>query len=137
MIYKENALEYEDYFKLRQSVQWRNMPKEQTVKALENTLYDIIAMDNDKVIGMGRLLGDGLYYVIVDVVIDPAYQNKGIGSDIIRKILTYAHSQIPCGGRISIQLIAEKGKEGFYEQFDFKQIPHDYCGSGMRRIIER
>lgn len=39
------------------------------------------------------------------------------------------------GGRVSIQLIAEKGKEGFYEKMGFKKIPHENCGSGMRKVI--
>jgi len=137
MVYKENSLQYEDYVNLRQSVQWKNMPKEQTIRALENSLYDVIAIDNEKVIAMGRLIGDGLYYIAVDIIVAPEYQNKGIGSEIISRLLTYAYSQTPLGGRISIQLIAEKGKEAFYEKFGFKRIPHEYCGSGMRKVINK
>lgn len=37
--------------------------------------------------------------------------------------------------RESVQLIAEKGKEPFYECLGFKTIPHEFCGSGMRRVI--
>lgn len=48
MEYKENILVYEDYCNLRESV------------------------------GMGRLIGDGMYYMIVDVVVQPDYQKQGI-----------------------------------------------------------
>lgn len=137
MFYKENSLKYEDYFNLRQGVGWNNFSREQTVRALENSLYDIIAVNNERVIGMGRLIGDGLYYIIVDIVVAPEYQGKGIGSELIKRLLDYADSQTPFGSRASVQLIAEKGKEGFYEKLGFKKIPHEYCGSGMRKIIHK
>ena len=118
MSYIENSLQYEDYFNLRQRVGWNNWSKEQTIRALKNSLYDIIAVDNG-VIGMGRLLGDGLYYIIVDIVVAPEYQGKGIGSELIKRFLDYADSQTPSGSRASIQLIAENVNEGFYEIFCF------------------
>lgn len=40
-------------------------------------------------------------------------------------------------GRSSIQLIAEKGMEEFYIKKGFKLIPHEHCGSGMRKIIRK
>lgn len=64
MFYKENSLQYEDYFNLRQSVGWNNLSKEQTIRALKNSLYDIIAFDNGHVIGMGRMLGDLMNTVV-------------------------------------------------------------------------
>lgn len=137
MFYKENSLQYEDYFNLRQSVGWNNLSKEQTICALKNSLFDIIAIDNECVVGMGRLLGDGLYYIIVDVIVIPEYQGKGIGSELIKRILDYANNQTPVGSRASVQLISEKGKEFFYEKMGFKKIPHEHCGSGMRRIIHK
>ena len=103
MEYKENALYYEDYCKLRESVGWLLFPKEQTQKALNNSLYTVIAVDNNQTIGMGRLVD----------------------------------KTTPVGGRSSIQLIAEKGKETFYEKMGFKMIPHEFCGSGMRRVIHK
>ncbi|MDE6220441.1 MAG: GNAT family N-acetyltransferase, partial [Lachnospiraceae bacterium] len=86
-------------------------------------------------VGMGRLIGDGLYYVIVDVVVHPAFQGMGIGGKIVDMMIAYVDRETPCEGRSSVQLIAEKGKETFYEKRGFKRIPHDFCGSGMRKVI--
>ncbi len=135
MIYKENALQYEDYYALRESAGWNNFSKEQTISALKSANYSIIATENEEVVGMGRLIGDGLYFTIVDVVVKPEYQGRGIGSEIIRRILEYIDNQTPVTGRASIQLIAEKGKEPFYEKMGFKKIPHENCGTGMRKVI--
>ncbi len=135
--YKENVLCYENYLKLRESVDWINFSEEQVKKALNNNLYTVIAVDNNRTVGMGRLIGDGIYYIIADVVVHPTYQNNGIGSNITNMLIEYVNKQTPIGGRSSISLIAEKGKETFYEKLGFKLIPHDYCGSGMRKVIRK
>lgn len=137
MKYKEGVLCYEDYYKLRESADWPLFPKEQMQKALNNSLYTIIAVKDDQTVGMGRLIGDGMYYMAADIVVYPACQNKGIGTRIINMLIEYVKNETPIGGRSSIQLIAEKGKESFYEKLGFKLIPHDYCGSGMRKIIHK
>ncbi len=137
MIYRENALSYDDYYRLRESVAWLNFSREQTEKALNNSLYTVVAEDDGKVVGMGRMTGDGLYYLIVDIVVQPDHQKKGIGSAIIDMMIDYVDRETPIGGRSSVQLTAEKGKETFYEKKGFKLIPHEHCGSGMRKIIRK
>ena len=135
MEFKENSLLYEDYQRLRESVEWLNFSEEQTSEALKNSCYSVTAVEENQVIGMGRLVGDGLYYTIVDIVVKPSCQHRGIGNKIIDKIVEYVDTNTPQGGRSSIQLIAEKGKEAFYAGKGFKLIPHEFCGSGMRKII--
>lgn len=135
MDYKENTLSYEDYCRLRQSVGWTNFSKTQTEKSLEKSLYKVVANSDGQAVGMGRLIGDGMYYMIVDIVVLPTYQKMGIGSTILNMIVDYVNRETPVGGRSSIQLIAEKGKEKFYEKRGFKVIPHEFCGSGMRKVI--
>ncbi len=136
-LFKENVLGYEDYCRLRESVGWQLFSEEQTQKALSNSLYTVIAVDDDQAVGMGRLIGDGMYYMIADIVVQPDYQRRGIGSKIVNRIIEYVDQATPSGGRSSIQLIAEKEKELFYEKMGFKVIPHECCGSGMRMVIRK
>lgn len=131
----ENDLSYEVYYKLRESVGWSNFSKEQATVALNNSRYNVVAYDNGQAIAMGRLVGDGLYYTIVDVIVTPHYQGNKIGTCIMEKILNYVNTTTPSGGRVSIQLISEKGKENFYEKLGFKRIPHESCGFGMRKVL--
>lgn len=137
MEYRENMLCYEDYRELRTSVGWMNFSEKQTRESLKRNLYTVTAVDKDCTIAMGRLIGDGLYYMVVDIVVQPEYQKKGIGTHIVNMLVRYAESRVPVGGRASIFLAAEKGKEGFYEKMGFKLIPHDFCGSGMRKGIQK
>ena len=137
MEYHENCLNYEDYVALRESVGWLNFSKEQAISALNNSVYYITVIENAEIIAMGRLIGDGLYYIIADVVVCPEFQGKGIGSKIIELLLEYVDNNLPKGGRASVQLISEKGKEEFYIKKGFKMIPHEFCGSGMRKVIRK
>lgn len=137
MEYKENVLSYENYCGLRESVGWSNFSETQAQAALANSLYTVIAVENNKTVAMGRLIGDGQYYIIVDVIVHPDFQKQKIGTSILNMLLKYVDNHTPDGGRSSIQLIAEKGKEPFYETLGFKRIPHEFCGSGMRKVIHK
>ena len=137
-IFQENTLNFEDYCSLRESVEWLNFDEEQMKRGLTNSLFTISVTKDGKTVGMGRLIGDGgMYYTIVDVVVRPEHQRKGIGSRILDLILEHVNCQTPQGGRSSVQLIAEKGKEEFYLKKGFKIIPNEYCGSGMRKVIRK
>lgn len=45
MEYKENALSYENYYRLRASVGWTNFSMTQAQTALANSLYTVIAVE--------------------------------------------------------------------------------------------
>ena len=55
--------------------------------------------------------------------------------EIIQKLIEHIEQGIPAGGRVSIQLISEKGKENFYVKQGFKLIPHENCGPDLRKAI--
>lgn len=132
---KENQLNYETYYTLRESVGWNNWSKEQAEKALENSYYSIVIFYNDNAIGMGRVVGDGIYFTIVDIVVRPEYQGRKIGTTIMNSILEYIEKSMCEGSRVSVQLLAEVGKKQFYIKQVFKLVPHEYCGPALRKII--
>nr|WP_317355591.1 GNAT family N-acetyltransferase [uncultured Agathobacter sp.] len=137
MEYRENSLTYQEYVSLRSSVGWNNFAEEQVSNSISKSIYNITVVDDNRTIAMGRLIGDGIYYLIVDIVVNPEFQGNGIGSKIIDMLLAYVDDRTPIGGRSSVQLIAEQGKEEFYIKKGFKLIPHEFCGSGMRKIIRK
>ncbi len=137
MEYLENSLTYQEYISLRSVVGWNNFSEEQASNSISNSVYNIKVVDDNKTIAMGRLIGDGMYYLLVDIIVSPEFQGNGIGSKIIDMLLAYVDNKTPIGGRSSVQLIAEKGKEDFYIKKGFKLIPHEFCGSGMRKIIRK
>ena len=84
---------------------------------------------------MGRAVGDGMYYVIVDVLVRPEYQSKRIGATIVNRLVEMIQNDAPEGSRGSIQLLAAKGKEEFYVKQGFKILPHEFCGPALRKVI--
>lgn len=96
-----------------------------------------MVQDGEQKVGMGRVIGDGMYFTIVDVVVQPEFQGKGIGTLIIQTILKFIEDEMCSQSRVSIQLLSEKGKEDFYIKQGFKLIPHEYCGPALRKIIHK
>ena len=127
--YRENELCYEDYRALRTLAGWETHSEEQTRRALAAALYDVTAVEDGRAVAMGRLVGDGLYDVIAGVVVAPEYQGRGIGKAVVEKLLAYAQSRLPPGGRTSVQLIAAEGNEGF------RKMPGGGCGFALRRVL--
>lgn len=131
-----DSLTVEEYNCLRESVGWGTFPYQQVCQAFQQSVKIVSLSIDQKVVGMGRLIGDGIYYLIVDVVIDPIYQGKGLGKKILNLLIDTAYEDM-IGERASIQLIAATGKESFYEKFGFERLPHDDSGCGMKKTIKR
>ena len=74
MEYKiENNITPEEYNELRNSVGWDSKDRNIILKALENSIVIKKVSFENKTIGMARAIGDGLYYLIVDVVVKCYY----------------------------------------------------------------
>ena len=57
--FSEDRLSVAEYLNLRRSVGWVELSERQAELALENCMYCISAYENGKLIGMGRIVGDG------------------------------------------------------------------------------
>lgn len=136
-IYEENTLNIEDIKKIREGVQWKMLTDHQLQQALDMTVYSIVVKDHEHSIAMGRLIGDGIYYLICDVAVLPDYQHQGIGTKIIQCMIQYVQSHLQKEERCSLQLIAAKGKESFYESLGFSLLPNDLSGHGMQMFIKK
>ena len=87
MDYKiENNITPEEYNELRNSVGWDSKEKHIIQNALDCSVVVKKVTYENKTIGMARAIGDGLYYLIVDVVVHSDYQKKGIGKLLIESI---------------------------------------------------
>lgn len=135
--FEPDRLTVSTYGVLRRSVGWCDLPDAQVEAALARSLYSVTVFDGLLPVAMARAVGDGVYCLLADVVVHPQYQGQGIGSQMIELLLQHIELDAPAGSRISIQLIAEPGKESFYEKFGFKRIPHEFAGSGMRKVLHK
>lgn len=128
----ENQLSAEGFLRLKLATGFRNRPITQVEQALENDLLDVVAVANNEVIGMGRLVGDGvMYWYLQEIIVLPEYQGNGIGTSIVNHLLEYIKNNTFEGDFTCVGLTAAEGKETFYERFGFKK------SNGMNLYIER
>jgi len=86
-------------------------------RVFSNSRYVCFIYDEDKLIGAGRALADGVdCSYICDVAVHPEYQGKGLGSKMILQLIeaSKVHKKI--------LLYAVPGKEEFYARFGFKKM---------------
>jgi len=132
-----NTISVEDCNKLRNSAGWPQMHSDQIKIGLKNSAFIIAAKDGETTIGMARIVSDGGYVVfIVDVLVLPEYQRKGIGKTMMGEIMEYIRDNLKDGYCIQVDLMAAKGKERFYEEFGFVKRPDDNFGCGMTQRIK-
>lgn len=134
----ENKLTVDSYIEIKESVCKINNSKLQIEKSLKNDLYDVVVIDGNKLVGMGRIVGDGaIYWYLQDIAVIPEYQGKGVGRIIVKKLMDYIYNNSLTDTKTTIGLMAAKGKEKFYEKFGFVVRPNDFQGPGMIQIISK
>lgn len=134
---KINELDVDTYLQLRQSVQWKQLTKEQATKALAHSLYTVAAYEGDMPVGMGRIVGDGVVICYVqDLVVHPEYQGMGIGSKVLGKLIEYVKSIRLEDTEMMLCLMCAKGREKFYEKHDFIPRPTNSLGPGMIQYLK-
>lgn len=78
--------------------------------------------ENNNIVGYGRIIGDKtIFLYIEDIMVIPQYQNKKVGTNIMKKI----------NPNIRTYLGASQGKEEFYKKFGFITRHEANLGEGM------
>lgn len=132
IIIKENVNNIDEFNLLYDLVGWGSYDNKISQKALSNTYYSVSIYDDDKIIGYGRLIGDGICFMYIhDVMVKPEYQNKKIGTKIMNKIIEKIEDIKKENSDVRVYLGASKGKEGFYKKFGFIERQDADLGAGM------
>lgn len=95
----------------------------------ENSLLTLACYDGDRLVGIIRTVGDGNTIVYIqDVLVDPSYQRKGIGSALIRSVL----DRFKNVRQIVLSTDAQLSSIAFYESLGFRKMEDMGCCSFMR-----
>ena len=85
----------EEILNLYRSVGWVNYVNqpEMLKNAYANSLKVFGAYENEKLLGMIRVVGDGYSIIFIqDIIVLPEYQRQGIGTALLKRVLdTYEH----------------------------------------------
>lgn len=87
----------DEHRRLAEAVGWRDAFDWATLPAsLDASLFGVVVRAGDAVVGMGRLVGDGVkYFYVQDVAFDPAWQGRGIGQAIVDALLGWIGEVAP------------------------------------------
>ena len=119
-----------DFNELFNSVGWGNRDNNKIDQHRKASSFSVCVFIDNKIIGMARVVGDGAYFTIYDVVVKKEYQKQGVGTILMNEIMKWYKSiedDDTC-----LYLGATFGKEQFYEKFGFKTRPYDNIGAGMK-----
>lgn len=111
----------EDYCNLRANAGMSSKSIEAAIKGLPHACFNVTLYENDMLIGMGRVIGDGgTVFQIVDIAVKDIYQGLGHGMAIMHEIMKYIESVAEEGTYVS--LIADYPAINYTRSLDLKVL---------------
>lgn len=120
-----------DIISLYASVGWTAYTEdpEALLKGFENSLLTLAAYEEDRLVGLIRIVGDGNTVIFVqDILVFPDFQRKGIGSALLRAVLErYSYVR-------QIQLATDNTEKtvAFYKSMGFAEFSEIGCCGFMK-----
>lgn len=131
--YRDTPPSPDDFVRLIESTGWNaeyRLSASELATALAGSAFAASAYDGGRAVGCGRVVSDGvLHGLIVDVIVDPAHQGRGIGHTLMERLVAECRRR----GIRDVQLFCATGKRGFYERLGFVARSDDAPGMELRR----
>ena len=108
-----------EHFHLRKEAGLTPPPQPENKEALERSWYCVTLRDasqDNEAVGMGRLVGDGMFLFVTDMAVLPAYQGRGLGSKILQALLAHVDQHAP---RARLALEGDPPGVRLYERHGF------------------
>jgi ribosomal protein S18 acetylase RimI-like enzyme len=122
----------DDYMRLREISGLTPFPRAAAEAGLANAILGVSVVAGGQVVGMGRVIGDGgLFFQIVDIAVEPAFQGRGLGKAIMRRLIDRLAARLPAQAYVS--LMADGEAHRLYSRFGFQ--PVQPRSIGMFRLL--
>ena len=129
--YTSDVPDVEEFVNLRVAAGLSRNDHEAAEKGLAGTCYSVCVRDGASLVGMGRVIGDGgCFYQVVDIAVHPDYQRRGIGFEIMTRLMEQLHTSAPKTAYVS--LLADGGASKLYEKFGFEPTAPASVGMAIR-----
>lgn len=129
--YLEQVPGPEEFIELRRVAGLTVNSIEAATKGLAGTCFAVCVRDAGKLIGMGRIIGDGgCFYQVVDIAVHPEHQRRGIGYQIMTRLMKQLREHAPKTAYVS--LIADGDASKLYQKFGFKLTAPVSAGMALR-----
>ena len=102
-----NTITEENVNSIRTAVGFRGIHPEQLQASLDGSAFIIAAYDQDKAVGMARLIWDGGSVALIhDILVVPEYRMQGIEAELITHIFDFLKSKLKTGWGIQVDVRA-------------------------------
>lgn len=117
---------------LAEAVGWHHAFEWSTMAAsLRGSTLGVVALDGDRVVGMGRVVGDGVkYFHVQDVVVIPELQGTGLGGRLVDRLLELIAELAPAPAFVALFSTTEGS--GLYTSRGFSEGDM----TGLFRILD-
>jgi len=80
-----------EYIELRTRTGWGSTDQETAGKTLQAATFTVSLRCNDRLIGLARVMGDGiLYFFLADLIVDPGFRGEKLGDRLMRLVTSDA-----------------------------------------------
>ena len=119
VVFKNQIPDASAYLELFNTTGWNDgyqANQAELQQATEHSWFMVSAYHNKQLVGVGRVVSDGvLYAMIYDLIVHPDLQNQGIGSRLLDQCLQACQQ----ASIRSIQLFSAQGKVDYYQKRGF------------------
>jgi len=116
-IYNDENIDWNELSSLYKIAPLGDKKAEDLKLVFNNSMFKCFVYIDNTLIGVGRALADGIdCSYICDISIHPDYQNKGIGKQIVNKLIEFSKEHN------KIILYSYPGKEDFYSKLGFDKM---------------
>ncbi|WP_145322917.1 GNAT family N-acetyltransferase [Paenibacillus xylanexedens] len=129
--YSAESLEnVEQLLTLYEALGWNslNLTLDELERMCRQSWYALYAYDQQRLVGMGRVISDGVITgIICGVGVLPDYQSRGIGKELLTRIIEHCEKN-----KVIPQLMCTEGLATYYEKLGFERF-----SIGMTKRIKR
>ena len=132
-LFEDDGIDWLELSELYRIAPLGNKPPERLKHTYSKSMHKCFILDDGRIIGAGRVVGDGLDTAyLCDVVVHPERQGEGLGKALVLKL-----KELSAGHR-KIILYANPGTESFYKKRGFLTMKTAFAiFMDRERAIER
>jgi GNAT superfamily N-acetyltransferase len=113
----DKGISWTEVAALFQAVGWGERNPDDVRAAFDRSTFKAFAFDGAELLGFGRTIDDGKFYAtVVDVVVAPAYQGKGVGRAIVEDL------EDRMKGFLVVTLTAAPHVQAFYKRLGWRKL---------------
>jgi len=125
----KKEIDASDFVRIRHDLSWNEIPKTLVEQALKGSMINISVFDDEKCVGIGRIVGDGaLKGMLTDIMVLKEYQNKGVGKLIVTSLIKELENMVKDGYCFQLEASPTANNREFYIKCGLKYKPENQDG---------